>query len=104
MSRSEHFDLGRGMIHDNHSSARVHPIGEDTYYLSNLVTNVDRRGLGHGREFMENLVATADAQGAHLGTHPGNDGLIGFYEKFGFEKSDREGPLFGRPYMHRTAR
>lgn len=81
----------------DYSSARVDP---NSGYISNLATRSDKRGQGEASNVMRQITADADALGQKL-MLSARDDLEGFYNQFGFKKTDQK--AFGQPVYEREA-
>lgn len=79
----------------DYSSARVSP---ETGFITNLATRNDKRGQGEASKVMRQITDDADVLGKKLFL-TARDELEGFYNQFGFKKTDQE--AFGQPVYER---
>lgn len=79
----------------DYSSAAVDP---SSGYISNLATRSDKRGKGEASKVMRQITDDADAIGQKLFLSARDD-LEGFYNQFGFQKTDQK--AFGQPVYER---
>ena len=82
-----------------YASARVAPGG----YVYNVLTNVDRRGEGHGTELMRQITADADRLRMPLTLHARTE-LHPWYQRLGFEHVDDDFDDWGGTSMPRLRR
>jgi predicted GNAT family N-acyltransferase len=79
----------------DYSSASVAP---DTGFIYNVATRSDKRGQGEASKVMRQITDDADALGQKLYLSA-RDELEGFYNQFGFKKTDEQ--AFGNPVYER---